>query len=186
MVSLVALVVAAAIGAGAVAGLVLFGPDVFGLDDDGGSVKVIIREGDPVLDEESGDALVVLGAALIERLVIDGLNEANLDFELEDITAEFVEEGIEISGEVEIEVQGVPLSPEFSAVVHPIASNGGVAVEVGEVRAAGARLPSIFERGIETVINTELEEAVRIEDYTVEEVEVGEDELLLYLRYAGE
>jgi hypothetical protein len=186
MLSFAALAVAAAIGAGAVAGLVLFGPDVFGLDDDGGSVEVVIREGDPVLDEDTGDALVVLGAALIERLVVDSLNEANLDFELEDITAEFVEDGIEVSGEVEIEVQGVPLSPEFSAVVHPLASDGGVAVEVGEVRAAGARLPSFFESGIERVINRQLEDAVRIDDYTIEEVEVGKEELLLFLRYTGE
>jgi hypothetical protein len=181
---LLAIAIAFIAGAGALAAVVLFAPDVLDLDDGNGDVEVVVREGDARLDG-NGDALVVLSAALIETLVTEALIEADLSFELDDIEAEFVEEGLEVSGEVDIREQGVPLSPRFAAVVHPRAEDGSIVVEVGEVRAAGAQLPGLFEAGLEQVINEELAEAVRIEDYEIRDVEVGDEELLIYLTYTG-
>lgn len=167
------------------AGVVLFAPDVLDIDDGNGDVEIVVREGDARLGDD-GDALVILGAPLIETLVTEALVEADLSFELDDIDAQFVEEGVEVSGEVEIEVQGLPLTPRFAALVHPAAENGQIVVEVGEVRAAGAQLPGVFESGLERVINEELADAVRIEDYTIEDVEIGDEEVLIYLTYAPE
>jgi hypothetical protein len=180
---ILALILAFLAGAGVLAGVALLGPDLLDLDDGNGDVEVIVREGDARLGDD-GDALVILGAILIETLVTEALVEADLSFDLEDIEAEFVDEGVEVSGEVDIRVQGVPLSPRFAAVVHPGTQNGQVVVEVGEVRAAGAQLPGIFEESLEEVINEELAEAVRIEDYEIDEVEVGDREVLIYLNYA--
>jgi hypothetical protein len=181
---LLALALAFLVGVGTLAGVMLFAPDFLGIDDGNGDVEVIVREGNARLDED-GDALVVLSASHIETLVREALLEADLSFELDDIEAEFVEQGIEVSGEVEIRVRGVPLTPRFAAVVHPAAEDGNVVVEVGEVRAAGAQLPGVFEAGLEQVINEQLAQAVSIEDYQIEEVEVGDEELLVYLTYTG-
>ncbi|HET9199770.1 MAG TPA: hypothetical protein VFO84_02185 [Dehalococcoidia bacterium] len=184
MPGLLAVVIAFVAGAGALAGVVLFAPEVLDLDDGNGDVEVVVREGDARI-EGNGDALVALSAELIETLVTEALVEADLSFELDDIEAEFVDEGVEVSGEVDIRVQGVPLSPRFAALVHPRAEAGNIVVEVGEVRAAGAQLPGIFEASLEDVINQELAEAVRIEDYEIREVEVGGEEVLIYLTYTG-
>lgn len=181
MFKFVGLLLAFLAGAAAMVAVVLFGPDFLDSKDDGGKVEVVVREGEAELGDD-GDALVVLSKSHLEQLVLEALEDANLEeFDLDDLEAELIENGIEISGEVDIRVQGVPLSPRFTAVVHPIASEGSIAVEVGEVRAAGARLPSIFERGVEGVINEELAGAVEIDGYSIGEVELGDQELLIYL-----
>ncbi|MEX2235915.1 MAG: hypothetical protein WEB00_00065 [Dehalococcoidia bacterium] len=167
-------------------GVYLYNPDLLGGDGGGNDIEVVIREGDARLDDENGDALVILGSRLIETLVTDALLEAELSFELEDIQAQFVEQGIEISGRVDIRVSGVPLSPRFTAVVHPTASDGRVSVEVGEVRAAGTPLPQVFRTGLEGVINQEIGDAISIDGYVIDDVEVGDGELLVYLVYAPE
>ncbi|MPZ23717.1 MAG: hypothetical protein GEU28_09260 [Dehalococcoidia bacterium] len=182
MLRLLALLVVFVLGGVIVAGVFLFASDIAGIDDDDANVEIIVREGPARLEEGDDRALVILGAPLVQALVVDALSDADLDFELDDIEAAFVSDGIEVSGRAAIEVQGVPLEPNFTAVLHPRASEGQIAVEVGQVTAAGATLPSIFETTLEAVVNEEIGDAVRIEGYTIDEVEVGDSELLIYLR----
>lgn len=143
-------------------------------------VTVNVREGAPTV-ADGKNALVILRSDLVEQLVRDALSNADLPFEVNEVDAAFRPTGIAVSGRVQVNV----LDVQFSAVAHPVASDDGtVAVRLTDLRAQRSQLPSAFELAIEHVINQRLTTATQIKDFRVKEVEVGNQELLVYLEYA--
>lgn len=145
------------------------------------SAIVVVRQGEPMLGDGQ-TALIVLNGEFVAEVVRVALEDSEMPFEVDDIETEFDTTGVDVSGRVTIEVAGVRVRPRFSATVQPMAaSDGTIEVRMARLRAAGANLPGAFEDVAERVINAELREATRVEGYRVTAVEVGEDELLVYL-----
>ncbi len=150
----------------------------------GDTVNVTVREGPPQLGDGQ-NALITLRGSLLEELLETGIQEANLPFKIADIDVTMEETGLRISGRAATSVLSFPVSAKFSGMVHPNArDDGSIGVQVTNVRAATGKLPSVFEPALEAVINAELNEATRIEGFKVRQVEVGNDELLVYLHFA--
>lgn len=153
------------------------------LRDDG--AVVVIRQGDPML-EDGQTALIALQGEFVAEIVRVALEEEQTRFRVRDVETEFVASGVGVSGQVILSVAGVEVRPRFSAVVQPMAAEDGtIAVRMSRLRAAGANLPGAFEDVAERVINARLREATAVEGYRVTDVEVGQDELLVYLEREG-
>ena len=142
---------------------------------------VVVRQGDPMLNDGQ-TALIVLEGDFVAEMVRVALEESEMPFEVDDVETEFQTAGVGVSGRATISIAGVTVRPRFSAVIQPTAAGDGtIEVQMARLRAAGANLPGSFENVAERVINAELREATRLEGYRVTDVEVGEDELLIYL-----
>jgi hypothetical protein len=142
---------------------------------------VIVRQG-PARLREGDQALVIVGDEVLQPLVREGLEGADLPFELSNVTSELEREGVRVRGTIGLTILGATLSGDFSALVRPYAEDGDIRVEVTDVDAEGLDLPGAFNGEISDVVNGRLGEVVSLEGYQVQEVEVGDGELLVYLR----
>jgi hypothetical protein len=141
---------------------------------------VIVREG-PARLGPLDDALVIVGDDLLESLIKDALEGADLPVELSEVASEFEREGIRVRGEVTVELLGASFSGDFSALVRPYAEEGDIRVDLTDIDAEGLDLPGLFDDSVSDAVNSRLGEVVQLEGYAVRDVEVGEDELLVYL-----
>lgn len=146
---------------------------------------VVVRHGEPMLPP-GPTALIALRGEFVAEMVREALEEADMPFRVEEVETEFTRTGVGVSGRVAVSAAGVEVRQGFSAVVQPMASSGGtIEVRMNRLRAGRANLPGAFEEIAERVINARLREATRVEGYRVTEVEVGQDELLVYLEREG-
>jgi hypothetical protein len=147
-------------------------------------VSVNVRQGAPALPPGQ-NALVVLQAQMVERLIRQSVSEADLPFQASNVQAKFGETGILVSGKAESDLFGVPLTVGFSALAHPVMEDGGkVGVRLTDVRAEEGSLPTVFVPALEGVINKKLTEVAHLDEYRVRDVEMAKDSLLVYLQWA--
>ena len=147
-------------------------------------VSVNVRQGAPALPPGQ-NALVVLQAQMVERLIRESVSEADLPFDATDVRAKFDGTGILVSGRAQSDVFGVPLTVGFSAIAHPVMEDGGkVGVRLTDVRAENGALPAVFVPALEGVINKKLSEVAHLDDYRVRDVELAKESLLVYLQWA--
>lgn len=151
----------------------------------GDHINVYVREGAPTLTTNS-NAMVVMRQDLFENLVREGIQQADLPFDVRNVHTDVVATGILLTGQAGTTIFTVPIHTNFSVVVHPQAnSDGTLGVKLTQIRAIGGQLPSVFEPAIEHAINAQIKKSMELSGFRVEQVELGEDEILVYLHYAG-
>lgn len=145
-------------------------------------VQVNVREGQPVTSDEV-DAVVRVRSELIEALVQEALEEADLPFDMDEIQVSSTTTGLHINSRLGIEAAGLHLRGRFSTDAHPLVSDDGtLGVELTSTRIVGARVPGIVEKTLRGIVSNQVSEATRLEGYRVRGVETSEDEFIVYLQ----
>lgn len=151
----------------------------------GDHINVYVRQGAPTLTADS-NAMVVMRQDMFQNLVTEGIAEAHLPFEVRNVRTQVVGTGILLTGQAGKTIFGVPIHTSFSAMIHPQANaDGSLGVKLTQIRAAGGQLPSVFEPAIENAINSEIKKSMDLADFRVEQVELAQGEILVYLHYGG-
>jgi hypothetical protein len=128
--------------------------------------------------------MVMIRGDVLQQLLEKGISEADLPFDLERVTVQMEPTGIHLSGKAATKVFSLPVSAGFSADIHPRArADGSIGVQLTNVHAASGKLPSLFEPALESVINDELNKATRIDGFSVQDVEMAHDAMLVYLKF---
>jgi hypothetical protein len=145
-------------------------------------LQVNVRQGQPLTSDDV-DAVVRVRSELIEALVQEALEEADLPFDMDEIQVSSTTTGLHINSRLGIEAAGLHLRGQFSTDAHPLVEDDGtLGVELTSTRIVGARVPGIVEKTLRSIVSKQVSEATRLEGYRVRAVETSQDEFIVYLQ----